>query len=54
MTGMNDKRVIRVSPGQREIGLFGDGHIEIERFSSDGSITDEESIEHLFSKFGDA
>jgi hypothetical protein len=42
-------------PGQRwEIEFFGDEHIEIEKFISDGTIYSKSEIESLFSEFGEA
>jgi hypothetical protein len=41
-------------PGQRwEIEFFDDGHIEIEKFISDGSIYNETEIDTLFNQFSD-
>ncbi len=41
-------------PGERwEIEVFEDGHVEIERFRSDGEIADETALADLFARFSD-
>lgn len=41
-------------PGQRwEVEFFADGSVEVEIFSSDGKIRQEEAITELFEKFSD-
>jgi len=41
-------------PGERwEIEVFADGHVEIERFRSDGEIQDEAALVDLFARFSD-
>ncbi len=41
-------------PGERwEIEFFSDGHVEVERFRSDGRIGGEEMLETLFREFSD-
>ena len=41
-------------PGQRwEVEYFGDGSIEIEKFTSDGTIFDERELVVLFQNFSD-
>ena len=41
-------------PGERwEIEVFEDGHVEIERYRSDGEIADEASLDELFTRFSD-
>ena len=47
--------VIVVVPGERwEIEFFEDGRVEVERFFSQGRIEGEETLDTLFSRFGDA
>ncbi len=42
-------------PGERwEIEVFEDGHVEIERYRSDGEIADEAALTKLFAGFPDA
>lgn len=46
--------VVAAVPGERwEIEVFDDGHIEIERFRSDGEITDETALVTLLARFSD-
>jgi hypothetical protein len=46
----NALMVVAVVPGEHwEIEFFPDGHVEIERFRSDGEIHGEEMLEGLFS-----
>ena len=41
-------------PGERwEIEFFADGHVEVERFRSDGHIGGDEMLEALFREFSD-
>lgn len=41
-------------PGQRwEIEFFEDGHVEVERFVSTGSIEGEDVLNELITKYGD-
>jgi hypothetical protein len=41
-------------PGERwEIEVFEDGHVEIERYRSDGEIADETALFELFARFSD-
>ena len=41
-------------PGERwEVEFAADGHVEIERFRSDGYIYDEKTLEELFDYFAD-
>jgi len=41
-------------PGERwEIEVFEDGHVEIERYRSDGEIVDEAALVELFARFSD-
>ncbi|RYY05226.1 MAG: hypothetical protein EON55_27880 [Alphaproteobacteria bacterium] len=41
-------------PGERwEIEVFQDGHVEIERYRSDGEIVDEAALVELFARFSD-
>lgn len=52
---IRDSILIEIAvPGQRwEVEFFEDGHIETEKFISDGIIYDEASIEELFRNFSD-
>ncbi len=41
-------------PGERwEIEVFDDGHLEIERYRSNGEIADETALTDLFARFSD-
>ena len=41
-------------PGHRiEVEFFGDGHVEVERFTSPGEIEGEEELGRILSEFGE-
>ncbi len=44
---------VSVPSGKWEIEFFADGHVEVERFRSDGQIGGGEMLESLFRKFRD-
>ena len=52
---IRDSILVEISvPGEKwEVEFFGDGHIEVERFSSTGAICDEKELEVLFRDFSD-
>ena len=52
---IRDAILVEVSvPGEKwEIEFFGDGHVEVERFRSDGRIGGDEMLETLFREFSD-
>lgn len=54
-TYRNDTVMVQISvPGERwEVEFFGDGSVEIERFRSDGQISDRSALEILFTDFAD-
>jgi len=51
----SDAIMIRIAvPGERwEIEFLADGHIDVERFRSDGEIHNEDMIDELFSLYSD-
>jgi len=57
MTSIRDDAIMidAAVPGERwEIEVFHDGHIEIERYRSDGQIADEAALADLLARFPDA
>jgi len=45
--------VIATLPGQRwEVEFFEDGKVDVEKFVSDGTISDESELGRLFEEFG--
>ena len=47
--------IIAVVPGERwEIEFFEDDHVEVERFTSAGSMEDETALDELLTKHGDS
>lgn len=45
--------VLIAVPGERwEVEFMDDGHVEVERFRSDGTITDEDTLDSLFAVHG--
>ncbi len=47
--------IVVVVPGERwEIEFFEDDHVEVERFTSSGSIEDENALDELLAKYGDS
>lgn len=52
---IRDSILIEVSvPGEKwEIEFFADGHVEVERYQSDGKIGGDEMLETLFREFTD-
>lgn len=52
---VRDSIMVRVSvPGEIwEVEFFTDGHVEIERFISTGTIEDEDALERLFAEYSE-
>lgn len=52
---VRDSIMIEIAvPGQRwEVEFFADGNIEVEKFISDGTLSDKSELENLFAKFSD-
>jgi hypothetical protein len=56
MTSIRDGAILidAAVPGERwEIEVFEDGHVETERYVSDGDIVDETALRDLFARFSD-
>jgi hypothetical protein len=50
----NGLLVMLAVPGQRwEVEFFADGNVEVEKFTSDGTIHGKETLEDLFAQFSD-
>jgi hypothetical protein len=52
---IRDSILIEIAvPGERwEVEFFEDGHVEVEKFLSDGTLWPEQELDHLFENFSD-